>query len=282
VGSSAVELRIHDLHTGTSKQLTHDHAWIMGHAWQGDRGAIVYSSNRQDGLFSLWRMRLDGTAPELLLTSATHLKYPAFSRDGRSLAYESWSYDTNLWSSAVDKVGDDRPLAASTRQESQPAIYAVDGALAFVSNRGGSMQLWLAQDEQEPRPVELPKGWSPSAPAWSPDGKALVFQVRHRAAIGVYEHSRSGGSPRRRIATRGNQLLPAFSADGMWIYYASDASGSWQIRRIATDSGRDRQLTSEGGYRAKARGAWLYFAPITSPLFPNGRRVWLRGKTTVP
>lgn len=57
-----------------------------------------------------------------------------------------------------------------------------------------------------------------------------------------------------------SHVLPSWSRDGNSIYYASDASGHWQIYRQPVSGGEPVQLTFHGGMRAieSSDGTALY------------------------
>ena len=80
-----------------------------------------------------------------------------------------------------------------------------------------------------------------SAPAASPDGKWVVYQLREtdldankgRTDIWLLDLTRPGAEPIKLLASADkNESAPVFSADSQWIYFLSDQSGSSQIWRL--------------------------------------------------
>ena len=57
-------------------------------------------------------------------------------------------------------------------------------------------------------------------------------------------------------------MAPNWSADGRWIYFASNRSGRWQIWRRPAEGGEAVQVTRKGGVTAfeSSDGQWLYYA----------------------
>ena len=57
-------------------------------------------------------------------------------------------------------------------------------------------------------------------------------------------------------------VIPSWSADGEFIYFASNRTGRWEIWRVAVSGGRPLQVTNNGGYmsRESRDGKWLYFS----------------------
>ncbi len=107
---------------------------------------------------------------------------PQISPDGLQIAFvvETLDLEANevrsrIWIVDVDGDRIPRPLTAGEKQDSEPR-WSPDGqTLAFVSNRGGTRQIWLLRPgEAEPRQLtDHPVG--AREPVWSPDGSRLAF-----------------------------------------------------------------------------------------------------------
>ncbi|MBX3562169.1 MAG: S9 family peptidase [Sphingomonas sp.] len=90
------------------------------------------------------------------------------------------------------------------------------------------------------------------APAVSPDGRWVVYQLREtdleanrgRTDLWLLDLNRTDGEAVRIASTpEHNEQSPAFSADGRWLYYLSNASGSDQLWRVALPSGAPERVT---------------------------------------
>jgi Tol biopolymer transport system component len=119
--------------------------------------------------------------------------------------------------------------------DSQPA-YSPDGSmLAFVSDRSGNENLWVAHsDGTEPRQLStLDDNSVFISPAWSADGKSIYIS-RFKPDINAFELFRYGldGSLAEQIThakatpatpkpSRNSALGAAASLDGRFLYYAS-------------------------------------------------------------
>ena len=99
------------------------------------------------------------------------------------------------------------------------------------------------------------------APAVSPDGNWAVYQLsetdlganRRFTDLYLLDLRTAGAQPRRLTATPGKSEHDAhFSADGRWLYFLSNASGSDQLWRIALPTGAPEKVTDfntdVGGY----------------------------------
>lgn len=91
------------------------------------------------------------------------------------------------------------------------------------------------------------------APAMSPDGRWLVYQLREtdlaadkgRNHLWLLDLKAKNAEPVRIAsgAADKSEHDPAFSADGKWIYFLSNAGGSDQLWRVAAPGGAPEQLT---------------------------------------
>jgi dipeptidyl aminopeptidase/acylaminoacyl peptidase len=92
-----------------------------------------------------------------------------------------------------------------------------------------------------------------AAPSVSPDGRWAVFQLREtdmaanrgRTDLWLLDlRSRNAQPVKIASAPDKNEHDPRFSADGRWIYYLSNASGSEQLWRVGVPGGAPEQVTS--------------------------------------
>lgn len=128
------------------------------------------------------------------------------------------------------------------------ARWSPDGSMvAFVSDRGGSQQIWLREmesgDLRQLTRGPATHGW----PEWSPDS-------RHIAA---WSHDPDSG--RQAIAsidvTTGTATLlaesddyldrPDWRPDGKWLAYAARIDGNWDIFAVSADGATRHRLTAE-------------------------------------
>ncbi len=115
---------------------------------------------------------------------------PQISPDGAWIAYvRRWSDPmtdrrfSNIWLVRRDGTGN-RPLTSGKYSEDSPT-WSPDGArLAYVSNRGGSAQIWVRWMDRGDALAITNGSQAPSAPSWSPDGTQLAFlQLVPRPAL---------------------------------------------------------------------------------------------------
>lgn len=177
--------------------------------------------------------------------------------------------------------GQAEPLMTGMAYETQPVISPDGRHLAFVSDRGGNENLWVAGiDGAEPRALSgLEDNSEFTSPAWSADGES-VFVSRLRPDIGAFdirEYALTDGSERiiaepsmnTARADRVSRVGVTPSADGRYLYFSAragfvrsgEAFAPWRIQRLDLETGREQPLVSLPG------GA---IRPVVSP---DGRRL---------
>ena len=93
--------------------------------------------------------------------------------------------------------------------------------------------------------------------SWSPEGTRIVFQKDHD----IYVISAEGGFPQQITTDPAVDHQPSWSADGKWIYFASDRSGNQQVWRTPIETGEPVQMTREGGSHPQESpdGRFIYY-----------------------
>ncbi len=270
-GSSSLEISdiyLMGLQEGDEpRRLTFDNQYISGFGWRPDGQSIIFSSNRS-GNFKLWSISIDGGPPTLVTTVNTYDPGRlSLARQGQHLAYEEWSYEINIWTvpstPSTSEANEARQLIASTRWDFSPEFSPDGRSIAFVSNRSGSAELWKA-DRDGANPIRLTSFGGPflSTPRWSPTGTHLVFDAHVGDQADLYVLNIEGGIPFRLTSHPANDMVPTWSRDGQWIYFASNRSDTWQLWKIAVNGNQAQQITQEGGFLAfeSMDGAHLYYS----------------------
>lgn len=80
-------------------------------------------------------------------------------------------------------------------------------------------------------------------PAWSPDGRQLVFQSYRTGNFHIWTINADGTGLRQLTTGFADHREPSFAPDGRSIIFSSDMSGRYAIHLLSLADGRIRQLT---------------------------------------
>ena len=252
---------------GASRRLTSNGRGIWGHAWVSDGRSLIVSCQRGSILFGVWRFPLaPNSKPERITQGGVDAITPASGRKTSRIIWVNQLWDLNIY--RVPFSGDGAPtklIASSVRD--QGATCSPDGRIAFISDRSGSREIWLANKDGSNQ-VEAThfNGASLGHLQWSPNGRHLAFDVQFHGEYSVFTLDCDSvrmrcGNPRRLISgVRAG--VSSWSADGKFVYFASDKTGRWEIWKRATLGGPAWQVTRNGGFvsHESPDGQWLYFS----------------------
>ncbi|MEM6782871.1 MAG: hypothetical protein AAF624_03945, partial [Bacteroidota bacterium] len=225
------------------ERLTRDDAHIAGFTWTPDSRALLLSSNRA-GVYALWRLDLDSRALSRVSNVPTRDPGgPALAGD--ALVFEEWLFEINLWRyDLADPDAEPVRLVASTMWDMHPTRSA-DGRLAFVSNRSGPPELWLAEADgtRAQRRTQF-EGPAVESPRWHPDGQRLVVQTRQDERAVLMLLDAEGGPARPLTVPDADARQPRWSRDGAHVLFASNRGGTWHLWRVTVE---DRALERIAG-----------------------------------
>jgi Tol biopolymer transport system component/DNA-binding winged helix-turn-helix (wHTH) protein len=230
--------------------------------WSLDGRSVIYSSNRS-GHPMLLRASLDAPDTTAAITEPEiPAWHPAISHHGYRLAYERMFRSLSIWQLSVTDAPDKKPelLVSSTSDTDQgPAPqFSPDGKkLAYMSDRNGTMEIWVANRDGS-NPYQLTAVGGAGTPRWSPDSQSIAFDVGSTTGAKIVTVSLRGGTPQ--VLAQG--VCPSWSRDGKWVYFALAAGSGWQVSKIPSSGGTPVQVTRNGGHAAleSPDGKYLYYA----------------------
>lgn len=150
-------------------------------------------------------------------------------------------------SSTVKVLSHSGPAHHRLRQRRQcgSAVLARWQTHRFMSNRSGSWQIWVSSADGS-NPMEVSSTESAGTPRWSPDGRSIAFDGPLLGRTHIYVVGVDSREVPRPLV---EELVPSFSRDGKWVYFASDRSGGWQVWRVPVAGGSAQQLSAKAGSR---------------------------------
>jgi eukaryotic-like serine/threonine-protein kinase len=249
------DIRVVDVASRAAKSITDDFVLDVYPVWSFDGASIFFSSYRTGGI-NIWNIPvdLDGTpaGPMQQITAGpghdVDLDVPR--SDGR-LVFAILKQNAELWRLPVDPAtgdaaGPPEQVMAASRENTRGA-WSPDGSrIAFGSDRGGEMNLWLLtlRDGKTRRLTSGPGG--DYQPNWSPDGRSLVFFSARAGAIDIWRYDFDGEVLTRLTGGEGININPFFSPDGQHVAFMSDRDGRMEVFVMNGDGSGVRQVTSCG------------------------------------
>ena len=255
--------------------------------WSPDGRAIAYASGG-----TLWMCEASGANPRAVTVPELAIAHyqPAFSHDGRSLAFVR-RRDGPYSELAVADVrsGVTKALTSDNALALSPVWSPDDRFIYFTSSRGGTLNIWKTPVASgEPEQITAGRGDDTDIDL-SADGRRLVFSTC-RANVDLAEVG-IDTTPGRRLkwltsdAARG-ELAPRYSPDGRRIAYFSNREGAEteSIWVMDADGGHASSVVVDSRVNAFPRwtadGQALLFmsrTPGVPQIAPEVRRIPLAG-----
>jgi len=205
----------------------------------------VRSSSPNVECLEIWVMDDDGSDQRMVGRG----DWPAWSPDGRRIAFMRWGSDPGPEDVYNGPTGDVyvmnadgsrvRLLAATHPDRSRPR-WSPDGrwiAFASPSDGGpGCTGIYITEvDGPKQEGLDHGAGCRSGGPSWSPDGKQIAFfssRGSNSFDMGIYVVNRDGSSLRRLTPTWDgdrprSMLWPSWSPDGSRIAYTFDSDGAF-------------------------------------------------------
>jgi len=210
-------------------------------------------------------------SPQPVLGPGPVADHPSISPAG-DLAYEYSVEDENLWRIELKDAIHGTPASAlfSSKSSNLMPQFSPDGRkIAFEGDRSGYEEIWICDaDGSNPEQVTKLEEFS-GTPRWSPDGRNLAFDSRREQHSGIYTVDVLDRSVRS-LATfsDADSVVPSWSRDGQWIYFASDhASKTFHLWKVPVKGGVPVEVTKNSGFAAfeSLDGAYVFYAKLSEP-----------------
>ena len=214
----------------------------------------------KDRRYALQVADAEGLEPETILSSKEPIMSPAWSPDGKRIAYVSFENKTSAI--FVQTLAD----GSRTKVSDNPGIngapaWSPDGRqLALTLSKDGDPDIYLLEiASRSLRRLTDHRGID-TEPHWSPDGRSIVFTSNRGGRPQLYLVSAAGGEAQRLTFQGDYNARGVFSPDGASIAMVHGVGGSYRIALLDLASRSVRVISS---------------GPLDeSPGFsPDGRRV---------
>ncbi|MBK9238931.1 MAG: PD40 domain-containing protein [Acidobacteria bacterium] len=223
-----------------------------GVRWSADGRELLFTSFTNNTGY-LFAVGVDGTAEREVLSVSG--RDPQLSPDGRRVVYAAGPFNaTALMLAEVDGATLSHPRRINDEASSIAwnAKWSPDGArLAFTGRAPGNpqLQIWtMNSDGSKSAPLtHLPPGdGRAQVPAWSPDGRSIVFQsdTPDRSSHLWRVEVRTGTTTR--VLDHAEVFLdetPVWFPDGQRLAFQSTRTGRWEVWTVKIDGTELRQIT---------------------------------------
>ena len=225
---------------GDPSDATPDHVWVP--AWSPDGQWIAY------------------TLSPIGASSAPPPGAPAPNQAPGPLGPPVVATGAQVWVARVD--GSERGRISLESIDSVSGVWSPDGSrFAYIVGSSTGAQIHVATINvglpgavaagppqlRDDRVLvgSLANNW---APAWSPDGRWIVFSSNSSGNDDIWIVAADGsGEPRQLTSDPGPDWVPVFSPDGARIAFASDRTGDAEVWSMAADGTDPRNLSNNPG-----------------------------------
>lgn len=186
----------------------------------------------------------DGENPHPLLTSTDPIMSPAWSPNGRKIAYVS--FENRRASIYIEDVATgSRELVSSTKGINGAPAWSPDSRrLALVLSKDGSPNIYVL-DLALHQLSQMTHDWSINTePSWSPDGRSLIFTSNRGGGPEIYKLNVATRTSTRLTYDGSYNARGSFSPDGNHIVMLHQESGVFNIGVLDLNTGSFRLLTN--------------------------------------
>src|SRR5258706_221818 len=121
--------------------------------------------------------------------------------------------------------------------------------LLIVSKRTGNAELFLIDDKGQGARNLTNSSAENSYPAWSPDGKSILFaSLRDGDGFRIYRMDADGGNVKQLTnnASAFGSVYPSYSPDGKKIMWSDGDQNGIELHVADADGGNIQKLTNNG------------------------------------
>ncbi|UPQ87085.1 Tol-Pal system beta propeller repeat protein TolB [Vibrio sinaloensis] len=231
------------------REYAHRISDLVYEALTGEKGAFltriayVVVNDKDSFPYQLRVADYDGYNERLVLRSKQPLMSPAWSPDGKQLAYVSFQngqaeiFMMNIYTGEREKV------TSYPRHNGAPRFSPDGSKLALVLSKTGSLQVYTL-DLASRKLTQITRGRSNNTePFWHPDGKSLIFTSDRGGKPQIYQVDLANGSTNR-LTWQGSQNLGGqITPDGRFLVMVNRSNSGFNLAKLDLETGAMQTLT---------------------------------------
>lgn len=225
--------------TGGISQITAGNYYDMTPHYSTDGSRIYFSSNRNSLLPRIWSVRSSGAGGISMLTQSSSFDTDPTVSDNGIVYFASrppHASEGQIWS-----IQSNGGHLTQLTEGVDPAI-STDGAQLLYSSKDSDTANWtlwsMTSEGLSPMQMTSPAEGNSRYPAWSPDGKWIVYSSdRAKDNNGTQNYDiwimQADGSNKIQLTTNGSfDTWPVFGPDGESVYFLSNRGFNWEVWKM--------------------------------------------------
>jgi len=183
----------------------------------------------------LWRLDVASGVARRLTSGAGVDSRPAWSRDGRRLAFVR--DDSRVLTVVLRDMSSGEEIEVDRGMAMDPAFSDDGSAIYYTNASAGDLDLWRFDIATNSRVRVTSEAGLELRPQPTPDGRRLVYLSKTRAG-GDQVRLRPVEAGAERVLVAGSilsQTRPALSPDGALVAYSAPGTNGWELRLTSTE-----------------------------------------------
>ena len=184
-------------------------------------GKIVYQHKSLDGTRKIYIMNADGSGQKLLTDDAFDNQSPAWSPDGKLIAFAS-NRDENVEIYVMNADGTNKKrLTYDPAEDNYPAWSPDNTRIAFASFRDGNAEIYVINVDGSGLRRLTENNAEDNFPTWSPINDQIAFSTDRDGNWEIYVMNADGSALKNLTNDPNRDWSPAWSVDGQKIAFSS-------------------------------------------------------------